>query len=668
MLPKLYSHIGYILYYMDCSLISLFNSRRRITSFDDNGDDTESVLSSHSHSSRSTHSSNASFHGTYRTPGPSIGRSFDRNVYKFIHNNPQFQFMNAHVKDGVTNNNSSNTSYDVRNSGADSSILGMSTALEESIDYEQILFANCVLKSESLKGIARNTNNKRSNIRGGGGLYAFDDDREDEESSTKCVANVATNDENTHATDKVVILPPATGTFKEEEEEKEDYDESFASLLRRAKHILKLIRIAQQQERMQLLQQHQHVKGNHSSPLALVSPLPDNTVETATRESAPQSQSKLASETLEQREEEAEEKEEQQQQLEPSTNQHLPSPSTKSQLVEAVTATVPAPKSLQEDQRTAMDTFLSSPTGLNWSELVESMRQQPLAGESGKPRCSSSRRSDLVNIQTITIRKQLDELDDDDNCSLTLSSSSGSPNQSQLQKQLQDNQRTAMESFLSSPTGLNWDDLVKSLKKERGDDCRSRQAGYISRPSACGRVNIKSITIHNREEGDYDDMSSLGMQSRDEGNHHRHRKQRQQQKQQKFQDGSSTAKNGEETMKNATVDVKSSSLPKRGRQKQMQQYNQSSHTQDHSRRSKKDLDEARRSKDKRKRSLERRIGRVLALTPIATTTDKTYTSPANINILNDLMLIDEGIALTPKTIATVSTTTSNTTGQDVLSI
>ena len=149
---------------MDCSLISLFNSRRRITSFDDNGDDTESVLSSHSHSSRSTHSSNASFHGTYRTPGPSIGRSFDRNVYKFIHNNPQFQFMNAHVKDGVTNNNSSNTSYDVRNSGADSSILGMSTALEESIDYEQILFANCVLKSESLKGIARNTNNKRSNI------------------------------------------------------------------------------------------------------------------------------------------------------------------------------------------------------------------------------------------------------------------------------------------------------------------------------------------------------------------------------------------------------------------------------------------------------------------------------------------------------------------------
>lgn len=577
--------------------------------------------------------------------------------------------MNSHVKDDVgdwvTDDNHSAPYW--RNSEADDSpTIEMSSALEESIDYERILFASCVLKCESLKGIDRFA--IKSNNTGGGGLYTFDDDREDEESANRVANVVAVDDENTHATDKVVI-PPAMDLFKEE---KEDYDDSYESLLQRAKQILKLIRIAQHQERMQQLQQ-QHYQEEGKPSLTLLSPLPDNTVETSMRESAPQLHPKLERERMQQqpqyqqREEKAAAKEQQQQQLHASTSE--PSPPTKSQPVDAVAASTLAPTPLHEDQRTAMDTFLSSPTALNWNELVQSMRQQRHAGESGKPRYNR-RRHNPMNIQTITVHKQLDQLDDDDNSSLTLSSSSRSPNEpSQSQQPLQDNQRTAMESFLSSPTGLNWDDLVKSLRKERGGEYRSRQAG---RPSAGGRFNIRSITIYSREEeGDYDDMSSLGMQSRDESNNHRHRKLRQQRKQEQqgLQDGSRTAKNEEEIMHNATVDVKSSSPSKRVSQRELQQHNQSSLIQDRRRRSKKDIDKASRGKDKR--SLERRIERVLALNSTATNTDAdaTYTASANVGgemILNDLKNIDEGITLTPKTIATVSTATSTTTRHDRL--
>jgi hypothetical protein len=559
-------------------------------------------------------------------------------VYQFIHNNPQFQFVNRHVKDGAGNmvTDDDKTSSYLRKSGKDDlATIELTSALEESIDYERKLFAS-FLKSERLKGIDSVANNKRINS-GGGGLYTFDDDREYEEGANR-VANVAVDNENTHATDKVVI-PPAIGEFKKE---KEDHDESYESLLLRAKEILKLIRIAQHQERMRQIkhQHHLQVEGK-PSVLPSASPLHHNTLDTSTRASARQSQPKLESErTVQQPQYQQCEKgtaagEQQQQQLQLQQQQQLeattgqPSQYSNSQPVEAVEAFSTNP--LHKDQRTAMGTFLSSPTVLNWNELVGSMRKQRHEGESGEPRYSSRRRRrHPINIQTITMHKQLDELDEDGNSSLTLSSSSRSPNQpSQSQQPLQDNQRTAMELFISSPTGLNWDDLVESIRKERVGNCRSRDVGGRS---VGGRFNITSITVYCREEGDFDDMSSLGMQGRDDRNYHRHRKQREQWKQEQQQlqqDGNSTAKNEEGTMQDTTVDVKSSFPSKR-----------------HSRRERdrklKDVVDTRRNKDKR--SWERRIEHVLSLT----STDAEYIASANIGgemILNDLKNTDESIAL-----------------------
>eukprot|EP00984_Skeletonema_dohrnii_P025526 scaffold14709_cov173-Skeletonema_dohrnii-CCMP3373.AAC.2 len=391
-----------------------------------------------------------------------------------------------------------------------------------------------------------------------------------------CVVNVDVNDDNTHATDKAA-MPPAVDTSTEEKEDCDD--ESFESLLQRAKYTLKLVRIAQQNERMQLQQQRQHhVDSTPSSPLS--SPRPNPTVKTSMREAPGSSQSQLnvESETKQKqqlhyrqrREEAAEERKEQQQLEEPRTHQP----------VEEATASISSSEPLHENQRTAMDIFLSSPTGLNWKELVNSMRESSY---------SSSRR-DLMNlIQTITIHKQLDGLDDDDdNSSLTLSLSSGTPQPSQSQQSLQDSQRTAMESFLSSPTGLNWDDFVKSIGKEHD--------GHL---------------------------------------------------------GSSTAKNEEETMPihNATVDVKPSLISTRWRQRKFQQHNhnQSSPTRDRCRLPKNEVSEARRSKGEM--SLERRIEHVLTLTPTATISDTAYKPAGNVGsemILSDLMTIDEDIALTQK--------------------
>ena len=351
-------------------------------------------------------------------------------------------------------------------------------------------------------------------------------------------------------------------------------DESFEFLLQRAKYTLKLLRIAQQNDRLQLQQQRQ-AEGK-PSPTTSSCHRPNPAVEISSmREGSSQSQLYVASETKEQHqlvEEEAEEPKEQQQMEETRTNQPV-------EEEEEVTTSTQSPKHLQESQRTAMDIFLSSPTAGNWNELVESMRQE---------RDDSSSRRDLMNlIQTITVHNKMDDEyddDDDDHSSVTMSLTSETPQLSQSQQSLQDTQRTAMESFLSSPTGLNWDDFVKSLGKERDDDIGGR-----------------------------------------------------------------TLENGEETMpvKNATVDVSS-----RWRQRKFQQqnHNQSGPSRDHCRRLKNNVDEGRRSKGER--TLERRIEQILTLTPTATIADTTTCKAAgNVEsemILNDLMTIDEDIALIPK--------------------
>eukprot|EP00573_Skeletonema_grethae_P012318 CAMPEP_0201698626 /NCGR_PEP_ID=MMETSP0578-20130828/20085_1 /ASSEMBLY_ACC=CAM_ASM_000663 /TAXON_ID=267565 /ORGANISM="Skeletonema grethea, Strain CCMP 1804" /LENGTH=297 /DNA_ID=CAMNT_0048185209 /DNA_START=75 /DNA_END=968 /DNA_ORIENTATION=+ len=240
-----------------------------------------------------------------------------------------------------------------------------------------------------------------------------------------------------------------------------------------------------------------------------------------------------------------------------------------------------SPISLQENQRTAMDVFLSSPTAVNWHDLVESMRQDRDACESERPRYGSSRR-DLMNlIETITVYKNMDGLDDDDDdhSSVTLSLPSESQQTSQSQQSLEDDQRKAMESFLSSPTGLNWDDFVNSLGKEHDD----------------GRE-------------------------------------------------SSTAKNTEKSMptQNASLDIKPSLLSTRWELRKFKQHNhnQSSPTRDRSR------------KSKGARSLERRIEQILTSSPTSAIADATsYKAVGNVGsemILNDLMTIDEDIALTPK--------------------
>ena len=364
---------------------------------------------------------------------------------------------------------------------------------------------------------------------------------------------------NTLATDEDAITPPTAGS-KEEKENCED--ESFECLLQRAKYTLKLLRIAQQNDMVQLQQQRQ-AEGKPSPTTS--SPRPNPAVEISSiREGSSQSQLNVVGETKEkhqllyrrQQEEAAEEPKEQQQMEETRMNQQV-------EEEEEVTASTPSPKHLQESQRTAMDIFLSSPTAGNWNELVESMRQE---------RDDSSSRRDLMNlIETITIHNKMDDYDDDDddNSSVTLSLSSETPQLSQSQQSLQDTQRTAMESFLSSPTGLNWDDFVKSLGKERDDDIGSR-----------------------------------------------------------------TLKNRDETMpvKNATVDV---STRWRQRKSQQQNHNQSGPSRDR----------------KGENSLERRIEQILTLTPTATISDTTCKAAGNVGtemILNDLMTIDEDIALMPK--------------------
>eukprot|EP00574_Skeletonema_japonicum_P000309 CAMPEP_0201740222 /NCGR_PEP_ID=MMETSP0593-20130828/46192_1 /ASSEMBLY_ACC=CAM_ASM_000672 /TAXON_ID=267983 /ORGANISM="Skeletonema japonicum, Strain CCMP2506" /LENGTH=394 /DNA_ID=CAMNT_0048234527 /DNA_START=42 /DNA_END=1226 /DNA_ORIENTATION=- len=269
--------------------------------------------------------------------------------------------------------------------------------------------------------------------------------------------NVAVHDETTHASETVAISP-VRDTLKEEKEDCDD--ESFESLLQRAKHTLQLLRIAQQNEKMQLQQQRQHVEGK-PSPTA-PSPRPNPTVDISSMGE------NVTSETQQQllyrqREESVGELklEKMELQMEETKTNHP---------IEEVTASTPSPKSLQENQRTAMDIFLSSPTAVNWFELVESMRQDRVASESERPRYSSSRR-DLMNlIETITVYKEMDGLNDDDHSSITMSLPSETPQTSQSQQSLEDNQRSAMESFLSSPTGLHWDDFVNSLGKDQDDD------------------------------------------------------------------------------------------------------------------------------------------------------------------------------------------------------
>lgn len=247
-------------------------------------------------------------------------------------------------------------------------------------------------------------------------------------------------------------------------EEKEDCDESFESLLQRARYTLQLLRIAQQNERMmQLQQQRQHVDGKSSST------------------SSSQWPNKLK-------------KKEQQH------HQQLQKEETKTnQPVDDASSSTSSPTSLQENQRTAMDVFISSPTAVNWHDLVKSMRQDRDACESGRPRFSSSRR-DLMNlIETITVYKNMDGLDDDDDhSSVTLSLPSESQQTSQSQQSLEDDQRKAMESFLSSPTGLNWDDFVTSLGKDddRGSSIAKNREETM--PTQNTSVDVKPSLLSTR--------------------------------------------------------------------------------------------------------------------------------------------------------------------------
>lgn len=256
---------------------------------------------------------------------------------------------------------------------------------------------------------------------------------------------------------------------------------------------------------------------------------------------------------------------------------------------EEVTASTPSPKHIQESQRTAMDIFLSSPTAGNWNELVETMRQE---------RDDSSSRRDLMNlIETITIHHDkmegYDDDYDDDHSSVTLSLSSEPTQLSQSQQSLQSTQRRAMEAFLSSPTGLNWDDFVTSLGTEHDDN--------------------------NNGSG-------------------------------------STLKNREETKPVQTVDTKPSILSTRWRQRKFQQQQQKKknhqsggQTRDHCRRLNNNVNEGGRNNDKGEKSLERRIEQILTLSPTATIADATRKNAGGNTesemILNDLMTIDENAAM-----------------------
>lgn len=80
----------------------------------------------------------------------------------------------------------------------------------------------------------------------GDGLYytTIDDDSEDGESSNLEITKNHTIDDVAAFDDTILA-----NSFKKEVAEEVDEDESFASVMQSAKHTLKLIRMAQQQER-----------------------------------------------------------------------------------------------------------------------------------------------------------------------------------------------------------------------------------------------------------------------------------------------------------------------------------------------------------------------------------------------------------------------------------
>ena len=261
---------------------------------------------------------------------------------------------------------------------------------------------------------------------------------------------------------------------------------------------------------------------------------------------------------------------------------------------EEVTASTPSPKHLQESQRTAMDIFLSSPTAGNWNELVESMRQE---------RDDSNSRRDLMNlIETITIHHDkmegYDDDYDDDHSSVTLSLSSEPTQLSQSQQSLQSTQRRAMEAFLSSPTGLNWDDFVMSLGTEHDD-------------------NIGSGTLKNREETK--PVQTVDTKPSILSTKWRQRKYPHQQQQQ---------------------------------QKKKNHHQSGGQTRDQCRRLKNNVNEGGRNNTKGGKSLERRIEQILTLSPTATIADATRNNAGGNTesemILNDLMTIDENAAMISK--------------------
>ena len=407
------------------------------------------------------------------------------------------------------------------------------------------------------------------------------------------VVNVAAHDENTLATDEDVI-PLSTDRFKDD---KDCDDESFECLLQRAKYTLKLLRIAQQNDRAEQLQQQQRHAESKPSPITS-SPTSDPAVEMSsmTWGGSFQSQLNASNERNEaqgplylQRQEEAAEDPTEQQMEETRANQPVDDDDDDDDDEEEVTASTPSPKHLQESQRTAMDIFLSSPTAGNWNELVESMRQE---------RDDSNSRRDLMNlIETITIHRDkmegCDDDYDDDHSSVTLSLSSEPTQLSQSQQSLQSTQRRAMEAFLSSPTGLNWDDFVMSLGTE------------------------------------HDDNNSSGI-----------------------------LKNREESKPVQTVDTKPSILSTKWRQRKFQQQQQQQQkknhhqsggsTRDHCRRLNNNVNEGgRNSNNKGGKSLERRIEQILTLTPDATCNNAGGNAESEM-ILNDLMTIDEDVAMIPK--------------------
>lgn len=406
------------------------------------------------------------------------------------------------------------------------------------------------------------------------------------------VVNVAAHDENTLATDEYVIPLSSTDRFKDD---KHCDDESFECLLQRAKYTLKLLRIAQKNDRAEQLQQQQrHAEGKPSPITSSPTSNPAVEMSSMTWEGSSQPQLNASNERNEaqgplhpQRQEEiAEDPKEQQHMEQTRANQPV---DVDDDDEEEVTASTPSPKHIQESQRTAMDIFLSSPTAGNWNELVETMRQE---------RDDSSSRRDLMNlIETITIHHDkmegYDDDYDDDHSSVTLSLSSEPTQLSQSQQSLQSTQRRAMEAFLSSPTGLNWDDFVTSLGTEHDDN--------------------------NNGSG-------------------------------------STLKNREETKPVQTVDTKPSILSTRWRQRKFQQQQQKKknhqsggQTRDHCRRLNNNVNEGGRNNDKGEKSLERRIEQILTLSPTATIADATRKNAGGNTesemILNDLMTIDENAAM-----------------------